>query len=42
MRTKFNTLLSNTTFALCGMLLSVPYAMANERNALNRADEKFI
>lgn len=42
MKSKFNTLMSNTTLALCGMLLSAPYAMANERNTLNRADEKFI
>ncbi|MEX2606756.1 MAG: DUF4142 domain-containing protein [Kiritimatiellia bacterium] len=42
MKTKYSTLLSTTKLALCGILLSAPYAMAAGNESLNGSDEKFI
>jgi len=42
MKAKSITLLSTTTLALCGMLLTVPYAMAAEKDILNASDGSFI
>ena len=42
MKTKSITLLSITTLALYGMLLTVPHAMAAEKDTLNASDVSFI
>ncbi len=42
MKTKSITLLSTTTLALCGILLTVPHAMATEKDTLNASDVSFI
>jgi len=42
MKAKSITLLSTTTLALCGMLLTAPYAMAAEKDTLNASDVSFI